>query len=50
VGLIYGLVGVRCPAPPTIVLLGLPGILGGEQVATVLRHSRARGLRVTAHV
>jgi XapX domain-containing protein len=30
VGLIYGLVSVRSPAPPIIALLGLLGMLAGE--------------------
>jgi XapX domain-containing protein len=32
VGLIYGFVKVRSPAPPAIALLGLLGMLAGEQV------------------
>ena len=31
VGGIYGLLGVRSPAPPVIALIGLLGILIGEQ-------------------
>lgn len=31
VGLVYSLLGVRSPAPPTIALIGLLGILLGEQ-------------------
>lgn len=31
VGVIYALLGVRSPAPPTIALVGLFGILIGEQ-------------------
>ena len=31
VGVVYGLVKVRSPAPPAIALLGLLGILAGEQ-------------------
>lgn len=31
VGLIYGLINVRSPAPPVIALIGLLGILVGEQ-------------------
>jgi len=31
VGLIYSLLGVRSPAPPAIALVGLLGILVGEQ-------------------
>jgi XapX domain-containing protein len=30
VGVIYGLVSVRSPAPPVIALLGLLGMLAGE--------------------
>jgi XapX domain-containing protein len=30
VGVIYGLVSVRSPAPPIIALLGLLGMLAGE--------------------
>lgn len=32
VGVIYGLVNVRSPAPPVVALLGLLGILVGEQI------------------
>ena len=32
VGLVYSLIGVRSPAPPVIALVGLLGILIGEQV------------------
>nr|WP_082664891.1 DUF1427 family protein [Burkholderia ambifaria] len=31
VGLIYSLLGIRSPAPPAIALVGLLGILVGEQ-------------------
>ena len=31
VGLVYWLLGVRSPAPPAVALLGLLGILIGEQ-------------------
>jgi XapX domain-containing protein len=34
VGVIYGLLRVKSPAPPIIALLGLLGILIGEQVGT----------------
>lgn len=33
VGVVYSLLGVRSPAPPAIALLGLLGILLGEQAA-----------------
>jgi XapX domain-containing protein len=32
VGIFYNLVGVRSPAPPVIALVGLLGILAGEQI------------------
>jgi XapX domain-containing protein len=32
VGLVYGLLHVRSPAPPVIALLGLLGMLIGEQI------------------
>ncbi|ALS65477.1 DUF1427 family protein [Pandoraea apista] len=32
VGIIYGGLGVRSPAPPAVALLGLLGMLIGEQV------------------
>jgi len=35
VGGIYGLLGVRSPAPPVAALIGLFGILIGEQMAPV---------------
>ncbi|GGF04646.1 hypothetical protein GCM10011611_07570 [Aliidongia dinghuensis] len=35
VGLIYSLLGVRSPAPPLVALVGLLGILVGEQVVPV---------------
>jgi XapX domain-containing protein len=38
VGLIYGLLAVRSPAPPVIALVGLLGILAGEQIPAVVKH------------
>jgi len=32
VGIFYGCIGVRSPAPPVVALVGLVGILLGEQV------------------
>lgn len=32
VGIVYSLLGVRSPAPPIIALVGLAGILLGEQI------------------
>jgi XapX domain-containing protein len=37
VGLIYSLLGVRSPAPPAIALLGLLGMLLGEQVVPIAK-------------
>ncbi|MGD0674383.1 MAG: DUF1427 family protein [Polyangiaceae bacterium] len=37
VGAIYGLLGVRSPAPPVIALLGLLGMLLGEQGVAITR-------------
>lgn len=38
VGVIYSLMNVRSPAPPLVALVGLLGILGGEQIIPVSRH------------
>ncbi len=32
VGLVYSLLNVRSPAPPVIALIGLLGMLAGEQI------------------
>lgn len=37
VGVIYGLVSVRSPAPPIIALLGLLGMLAGEATVQWLK-------------
>ncbi len=37
VGIIYGGLGVRSPAPPAIALLGLLGMLLGEQVVPIAK-------------
>jgi len=37
VGIFYASLGVRSPAPPIIALLGLMGMLVGEQAAPVAR-------------
>ncbi|MBT9382960.1 XapX domain-containing protein [Pseudooceanicola sp. CBS1P-1] len=38
VGVLYSLLSVRSPAPPVIALVGLLGILIGEQSIPLLRH------------
>jgi len=37
VGVLYGLIKVRSPAPPAIALVGLLGILAGEQAVPIVR-------------
>ena len=37
VGVVYGLVKVRSPAPPVIALLSLLGMLAGEQAVSLFR-------------
>ncbi|MCM2294621.1 XapX domain-containing protein [Allorhizobium sp. BGMRC 0089] len=37
VGVIYSLINVRSPAPPVVALVGLLGILVGEQVVPTVR-------------
>ncbi|CAN0622180.1 XapX domain containing protein [Burkholderia multivorans] len=36
-GVIYGTIGVHSPAPPTVALTGLLGMLAGEQIIPVAR-------------
>jgi XapX domain-containing protein len=50
VGVVYSLLGVRSPAPPAIALIGLLGILVGEQIIPVAKrwadsHELARFVR-----
>lgn len=37
IGIIYGLLNVRSPAPPVVALMGLLGILVGEQAVPVAK-------------
>ena len=37
VGIVYGLLNVRSPAPPVIALVGLLGILIGEQIVPMAK-------------
>lgn len=39
VGIVYSLLNVRSPAPPVIALVGLLGILIGEQVVPVIKRA-----------
>jgi XapX domain-containing protein len=47
VGVIYGLLSVRSPAPPVIALVGLLGILLGEQAVPLIKRVVA-GHSITA--
>ena len=50
VGVIYGLMNVRSPAPPVVALVGLVGILVGEQVIPVGKQLLAgTSLRIALH-
>jgi XapX domain-containing protein len=37
IGVAYSLLNVRSPAPPVIALVGLLGILAGEQIVTLAK-------------
>jgi XapX domain-containing protein len=37
VGVVYGLLNVRSPAPPVVALIGLLGILLGEQLVPIAK-------------
>lgn len=43
VGLVYSLLGVRSPAPPVVALVGLFGILLGEQAVPIVKAVLAGG-------
>lgn len=47
VGIIYAILQVRSPAPPAIALIGLLGILAGEQVVPIAKRMLA-GQPITA--
>jgi XapX domain-containing protein len=49
VGVIYSLLGVRSPAPPAIALLGLLGMLLGEQMVPVAKRLMTKA-PVVAHL
>jgi XapX domain-containing protein len=38
VGVVYSLLNVRSPAPPVVALVGLLGILLGEQIIPLAKH------------
>ncbi|WP_044180031.1 DUF1427 family protein [Phytobacter massiliensis] len=41
IGLVYALLKVRSPAPPAIALVGLLGMLAGEQLVVALSERNA---------
>ena len=43
VGVLYGLLKVRSPAPPVIALVGLAGMLSGEQLIAAIREFVSKG-------
>ena len=47
VGVVYSLLNVKSPAPPVVALVGLFGILIGEQVIPIAKHM-LDGSRLTA--
>jgi XapX domain-containing protein len=47
VGVIYSLLHVRSPAPPMVALIGLLGILVGEQIIPTAKHLFGEGRRVS---
>ena len=49
VGAIYGTLNVRSPAPPVIALIGLLGILIGEQIVPVAKRLM-KGDEVAAYI
>ena len=49
VGVLYALMGVRSPAPPAIALLGLLGMLVGEQAVPIIKRL-VSGAPVVAYI
>jgi XapX domain-containing protein len=50
VGAIYSLLGVRSPAPPAIALVGLLGILLGEQMIPLAKRMASHPTTVVAYL
>lgn len=50
VGIVYALLHVRSPAPPVIALVGLLGILIGEQIPPLVRDAFHREAKYEAPV
>jgi len=47
VGVAYGLIQVRSPAPPLIALAGLLGMVLGEQAIDMVKHYLPPGVEVS---
>jgi XapX domain-containing protein len=50
VGVVYSVLGVRSPAPPAIALIGLLGILLGEQAIPLAKRFATRPAEVAAYL
>ncbi|MDM9627929.1 XapX domain-containing protein [Rhizobium sp. S152] len=50
VGLVYSLLNVRSPAPPVIALIGLLGILVGEQIIPLAKDLWSKEPAVTSWI
>ncbi|MGH8159955.1 MAG: XapX domain-containing protein [Rhodanobacter sp.] len=50
VGAVYGSIRVRSPAPPVIALVGLLGILAGEQIPPLIKQLISRPVTTAAWV
>jgi XapX domain-containing protein len=48
IGAIYSVMGVRSPAPPVIALIGLAGILLGEQLFPLAKTALIRAEQTTS--
>jgi XapX domain-containing protein len=50
VGVVYALIHVRSPAPPVVALVGLLGILIGEQMPPLVKHVFSKSTTASAWV
>jgi len=48
VGVVYGIVKVRSPAPPVIALIGLLGMLAGERAVSLVRSHVSKAMSNSA--
>jgi len=49
VGVVYGLVQVRSPAPPVVALVGLSGMVVGEQAVSLAKQHFAPPAQTSVH-